>query len=226
LNCYVYRMDERHGRISSAPVKTQQFGAPVRKKRDGSYLIDPGSFVWTCFTSDFLLEQADPWREEAWAMMRERQDLTFLFITKRIHRFIKCIPKDWGDGYANVRICCTVENQKRADERLPIFEKVPAKHKSIICEPLLEKIDLSPYLGPWVREVTVGGESGSDARVCDYRWVIDLQDQCAQKKIPFIFKQTGYRFLRDGKLYLVARRFQHEQAQKAGLNTGEIQAYL
>ncbi len=45
-------------------------------------------------------------------MIRERQDCTFLFLTKRIDRFMKCIPNDWGNGYDNVVVCCTIENQK------------------------------------------------------------------------------------------------------------------
>ena len=52
---------------------------------------------------------------------------------------------DWGDGYDNVVVCCTVENQKRADYRLGIFEKLPIKHKCITAQPLLEKIDLERY---------------------------------------------------------------------------------
>ena len=51
-----------------------------------------------------------------------------------------------------------------ADFRLPIFLKAPIKHKSIICEPLLEHIDLSPYLDKsQITEVVVGGESGNEA---------------------------------------------------------------
>ena len=79
-------------------------------------------------------------------MIKQRRDVTFFIITKRIHRFAECIPDDWGDGYDNVHICCTCENQKAADFRLPIFIKAPIKQKSIICEPLLEQIDLSKYL--------------------------------------------------------------------------------
>ena len=60
---------------------------PVRRRRDGSWKIAPGTMVYTCFTSDFLVEDADIWRQEAWAMIRERQDLRFLMITKRIDRF-------------------------------------------------------------------------------------------------------------------------------------------
>jgi len=77
----------------------------------------------TCFTSDFLLKDADPWREDCWLMMKRRSDLWFYFFTKRIDRFMECVPEDWGDGYDNVLVGCTVENQEMADYRLPIFKQ-------------------------------------------------------------------------------------------------------
>ena len=66
-------------------------------------------------------EEADEWRPEAWKMIRERDDLHFVIITKRIHRFQVGLPKDWEEGYDNVTICCTCENQNMADYRLPFF---------------------------------------------------------------------------------------------------------
>lgn len=217
-HCYVYRMDEKFGRDSTRVGKNDDFSLPVRRNKAGEYKIPPGEFVYTCFTSDFLLEDADDWRMEAWRMMHDRPDLEFLFITKRIDRLEHCLPPDWANGYPNVHICCTVENQDRADYRLPIFAQASVLHKSIICEPLLGEIDLSPYLGSWVESVVVGGESGPEARVCDYRWVLDIRRQCSEKNIPFYFKQTGARFLKDGKIYHIARRFQHAQAKKAGID--------
>ncbi len=139
LNCYVYRMDGRHQRDASVVQKTSAFYLPISHARDGSYKIPSGSLIGTCFTSDFLLEDADTWRGEAWRMIRERSDCHFLFITKRITRFDDCIPEDWGEGYRNLTICCTVENQAKVDERLPVFRDAKIAHKIIVCEPLLER---------------------------------------------------------------------------------------
>lgn len=224
-HCYVYRMDEKHGKDSSLVHKTGDFNLPVRRNRTGAYKIPAGELVYTCFTSDFLLEDADQWRQEAWQFIRERRDLTFLFITKRIHRFMDCLPEDWGGGYPNVCIGCTVENQERADFRLPLFRQAPIQHKIIICEPLLERVDLSPYLGSWVEQVVAGGESGQEARVCDYDWVLSLREECIRRQVAFRFKQTGARFRKDGRLYAVRRPYQHSQAAKAGIDytpEGEI----
>jgi len=218
LHCYVYRIDAQHGRDASIVFRTQEFNLPVKKKRDGSYKIPPGEQVWTCFSSDFLLEDADPWRDEAWAMMKKRADLQFLFITKRIHRFTEVLPDDWGTAYPNVHICCTVENQDMAETRLPIFRSVPIARKSIVCEPLLSSIDLRPYLGPWVHQVLVGGESGQNARICSYDWVLDLKEQCREAGVAFCFRQTGAKFYKNGKIYQIPRKYQFSQAKKAGLD--------
>jgi phage gp37Gp68 protein len=91
-------------------------------------------------TSDFFIEEADEWRKDIWNIIRTRQDLHFTIITKRIERFKSCIPNDWNDGYDNVTIICTCENQAMADERLPIFLELPIKHREIIEEPMLEQI--------------------------------------------------------------------------------------
>jgi len=218
-NCYVYRGDARRGVDSSVITKTKNFDVPVRRKRNGEYKIPPGSDVYLCFTSDFFLDAADEWRPEAWAMIRERSDVNFLMITKRIDRFHLCLPDDWGDGYDNMTICCTVENQDRADYRLPIYRDAPIKHKIIICEPLLSHIDLRPYdIGQWVEHVTAGGESGTDTRPCNFEWIMDIHNLCVENDISFWFKQTGTRFIKGGKLYNIPRRMQHSQARKAGIN--------
>jgi protein gp37 len=175
--------------------------------------------VYTCFTSDFWVEEADAWRSEAWRTMRVRSDLRFMIITKRIDRFSQSLPEDWGDGYENVTVCCTVENQDRADYRLPLYRAAPIRHKILICEPLLERIDLSAYaIGSWVEQVVAGGESGYDARVCDFDWVLDLRAQCLTQGVSFWFKQTGAKFLKEGRLYAIDRRLQHAQARKAAIN--------
>ena len=218
-HCYMYRRDESVGRDPGAVYQTKNFDLPVRKKKDGSYQFQHQGEVFTCGTSDFFLEDADEWRRDAWRFIRERSDLNFLIITKRIHRFYQALPEDWGAGYENVRIGCTVENQEMAEKRLSIFLTLPILHRVIICEPLLEQIDLAPYLMPdRVEMVVAGGESGMEARSCRYEWIQTLRQQCVAQDISFWFKQTGAYFIKDGRRYFVRSRLQHGQAAKAGLN--------
>jgi len=217
--CYVYRGDSKRGVDSSIISKTKNFDLPIQKKRNGEYKIPSGSLVYTCFTSDFFLEEADGWRAEAWEMMRIRSDLRFMMITKRIDRLQVNLPDDWGDGYDNVTICCTIENQDRANYRLPIYKAAPIKHKIIICEPLLEQVDLRPFdIGEWAEQVVAGGESGYEARPCNFDWIMDLREVCIEQHVSFWFKQTGAKLIKEGKLYNIPRRLQHAQARKSGIN--------
>ena len=217
LNCYVYRGDARYGRDASKVYRTGEFDLPVRGRRDGSPRLAAGETVFTCLTSDFFVEDADEWRPRAWRMIRSRPDLMFFIITKRIGRFAVGLPEDWGGGYGNVTIAVTCENQQKASERLPQLLALPIRHRQIMCEPLLEEIDLTPWLSADIEGVTAGGESGESARLCRYDWVLSLARQCESAGVPFWFKQTGALFEKDGRLYRIPRREQHEQARRAGL---------
>ena len=217
-NCYVYRIDSSFDKDASIVSKTKDFNFPLRRKRSGEYKLPPGETLYTCFSSDFFLEEADIWRTDVWQMIRLRSDVHFYIITKRIDRFTVNLPQDWGDGYNNVTICSTCETQNRAAYRLPILLSLPITHKAITCEPLLERIDLSRWLTPFIEEVIVGGESGNDARICDYDWVLDIRNQCIENKVAFHFKQTGAKFKKDGRLYNIKRHDQHLQAAKAGID--------
>lgn len=218
-HCYVYRQDSLFERDASEVRRTAAFDLPVRRNRDGRFRIPSGTTVLTCFTSDFLLPEADAWRSEAWEMIRLRPDLKFIFFTKRIDRLAPLLPPDWGDGYEHVTIGCTVENQACADYRLPIFRTLPIRHKLVICAPLLGPIDLTPHLdcGEY-EEVSVGGESGSDARICDFEWVVALRRQCVDHAVRFTFHQTGARLRNGGRVYRIPRSLQHDQAHRARID--------
>lgn len=218
-HCYMFRRDEAYEKDSTKVTRTASFSLPVERRRDGTYRLGETERVYACMTSDFFVEEADEWRIEAWRMIRERSDLRFAIITKRIERFLVSLPDDWGDGYENVTICSTCENQAMADKRLPILINLPIRHLEIVHEPMLGPIDIEPYLtGGRIEHVSCGGESGPGARVCDYAWVLAVRDQCEKYRVPFSFHQTGARLQKDGKIYFIPRKWQHIQAQKAGIN--------
>ena len=220
--CYYYGpYSKRFGQ--NTIVKTEEFDKPLRsvympRKKITKYVIEGGKTVATCFATDFFLPEADDWRGEAWNIMRQRPDLQFLFFTKRIDRFFTSLPDDWGVGYENVTIGCTVENQEMADYRMPLFLSYPIRYRIVGCSPLLSPIDLRPYL--WgVESVTVGGESGREARICDYDWVLDLRAQCTEANVGFLFKCTGSRFRMGDEVKPINPRLQHRMAREFHLNT-------
>lgn len=219
--CYIHKGDLKRGVNTNDIVRCDGFDAPIarylRGEHKGEYKMKSGERVYLCFSSDFLLEEADSWRGECWKIMRERSDLNFLFLTKRIERFADCIPEDWGEGYENVTLGCTVENQATVDSRLAIFDALPIKHKNIICQPLIERVTLNGHLLD-IEQVVVGGESDPNARVLDLDWVLSIREECLQSGIHFEFRQTGSKFMKDGQLYEINVRQQAAQARKANLN--------
>lgn len=121
----------------------------------------------------------------------------------------------WGHGSApeNIWIGTTVEDQERAESRIPHLLSIPAKVRFLSCEPLLGPVDITDFLwksgcephcgdrcskdadcplepreGHWV---IAGGESGSHARPMQPDWARELRDQCQAAKVPFLFKQWG-----------------------------------
>ncbi|MGN0745662.1 MAG: DUF5131 family protein [Aristaeellaceae bacterium] len=216
LHCYIHKGDERRGVDTGQIVRTKDFAKPVEHLKSGPYRMKAG-LVYTCFSTDFLIEEADAWRSDCWAMMKERSDCTFLFLTKRIERLAACLPQDWGDGYDNVVIGCTIENQRNADRRLSVFQQLPIRHRCITAQPLLERVSLEPYL-PGIELVVVGGESDRDARPLDYDWVLDIREQCIRHQVDFEFRQCGTRFIKDGRLYTLQTRELCRQARAAGID--------
>ena len=218
-HCYVYRQDALHERDSREVVRTAAFGLPVRRGRDGRFRIPPGERVYTCFTSDFLVEEADGWRAAAWEMMRLRRDLEFFFITKRIGRLREQLPPDWGDGWENVFFNVTCENQKRADERIPIMFKLPFKHKGIMAAPFVGAVSIRDYLpAGQIEQVIAGGENYDGSRPLEYEWVKTLYDECVAADVTFCFIETGTNFVKDGKTWhLPDKRRQSYAAWRSGL---------
>jgi len=217
-NCYIHRADYRKGIDTDKIYKTEEFYKPIEKDKKGNYKIKSGQTVFLCFNSDFFVEEADAWRKEAWDMMRTRNDLHFLFLTKRIERFRIGLPDDFQDGFDNVTICTTIENQLRANERISLLKNLPIKHKMITIQPMLEKIDILDFLDNTIECVIVGGESGSNVRPLDYNWVLDIREQCIKKNVSFEFRQLGSIFIKDGNTFKVSRQNLCAQARKADIN--------
>lgn len=101
----------------------------------------------------------------------------------------------WPD---NLQIGASVENQECAERRGPELLKIRragCKVAFMSCEPLLEAIDVRPWLSPedGVNWLIVGGESGAADKVrpMNLTWARMLRDQCAEKDVPFFFKQLG-----------------------------------
>ena len=219
-HCYVFALDRLRGVETAIHKNASGFSRPVSRRRDGEFRYPSGTTFFTCFTSDFFLEDADEWRGDAFRIIRARPDCTFEIFTKRIDRARALLPLDWGDGYSNVRLSVSAENQRRADERIPLLLDFPAAARGVAASPLLEELHLERYLvSGRIQWVSAGGESYEGARQCDFEWVLSLRRQCEAAKVPFTFHQTGANFKKDGKTYLLpSHRLQLAQARKANID--------
>ena len=186
-NCYMYYLDSLRDKDGSVIYRTQAgFRYPLSKERNGRYKVRSGEMIRVYMPSDFFLEEADAWRPEAWEIMRSRPDVKFFLLTKRPQRVAEQLPADWGDGWGNIMLNVTTENQRRADERIPILLSLPFKHKGIMCAPFVGPVSIRKYLASGqIEQVLCDGENYDGARPCHYEWVKSLRDECVSADVTF-----------------------------------------
>lgn len=127
------------------------------------------------------------WRDDLWALIRATPNLDWLLLTKRPQNLARYLPGDWGNGYPNVWIGCTAENQAEYDRRKAHLVTIPAVVRFLSMEPLLGRVDLGDLSA--IHWIITGGESGRAFRHADPDWFRLLRDQCAEAGVPFLFKQ-------------------------------------
>lgn len=211
-NCYMFRDKERYGMEPRKIVKaaTQKFREPLKWK-EGK--------VFTCSWSDFFIEEADKWREEAWEIIRKTPHLDYQILTKRPERIIECVPNDWWNPalffgrdektYNNVWLGVSIENNESISRMQSLIEG-DAKINFLSIEPLIE--DIGDELGKefdsfdsdggmcevskYIHWVIIGGESGHlsgkyEARECKIEWIEEIINICKYYQIPVFVKQLG-----------------------------------
>lgn len=212
--CYAERWAKMSGRdfdkVTRSSPKT--FNAPLKWKEP--------KVIFTCSLSDFFIEEADAWRDEAWEIIKNTPQHTWLILSKRWDRVAndrkKFIPW-WRDGdppWPHVRFGCSAEIQSWLEHRWNSMTFIKAAGYFISAEPLLGPLDLSRIATLNLSTVIVGGESGgpehrclvnqiTSSRVHDrgaklylpklqaLEWVENIRDQCERRGINFFFKQWG-----------------------------------
>lgn len=184
-HCYARREMERYGRDFDTVTRSKtKFTDPLTWKTP--------RIVFTCSWSDWFHDAADGWRDEAWDVIRQTPQHTYLILTKRIERAPERLPwSAFGDPWPNVWLGVSVENQRFA-HRLSILNTLPAAVRFCSAEPLLGPLSISEHLGPHrVSWVIGGGESGADYRETDLAWLRSLRDQCIAQRAKFFLKQLG-----------------------------------
>lgn len=230
-HCYAEeRMDKRFHRVDWGPhgarVRTSaaNWKQPLKWNREAA-AAGVRKRVFCASLADVFDNHAsiDPqWRLDLWELIGRTKNLDWLLLTKRPQNFYKMLPESygmpaWGNGWPNVWIGTTVENQEEANRRVPHLLAVPARLRFLSCEPLLGPVDLSVWIGvhhhpgndqssphlielvraarraigPTLDWIICGGESGPGARPMHPDWARSLRDQCAAAGVAYHFKQWG-----------------------------------
>ncbi|MGD9470642.1 MAG: DUF5131 family protein [Novosphingobium sp.] len=185
--------------------------------------------IFVCAHGDLFHESVpDEWIDRVFAVMGLAPQHTFQVLTKRSKRMREYVTKLEAEPFAhtlrrmaeawphpisqdmivngpNVWLGVSVEDQQRADERIPDLLATPAAIRFLSCEPLLGPVDLGKVYasrdehGTYLHDapvcaldwVIVGGESGHGARPMEVRWASDIVHQCRSTGVPVFVKQLG-----------------------------------
>jgi len=164
------------------------------------WLVDLLDLIRRCQHLDFLMLTKRPelWEERLRAVVSGQQSSTgnpYQFDGHMVYAWLTR-----GAAPDNVWIGTSVEDQQRADERIPALLRIPAKVRFLSCEPLLGPVDLAighpkhrtaDSYHAEIHWVIVGGESGPGARPMHPDWARSLRDQCQAAGVAFFMKQMG-----------------------------------
>lgn len=192
--------------------------------------------VFCASLADWLDDEVPvEWLADLLGLIHDTPNLDWLLLTKRPQNWkprllavyehtqdhkLAAFVNAWGargEAPANVWIGTSVEDQQRADERIPHLLEIPARVRFLSCEPLLGAVDLrepvqigrrrvmegilpthvagdvsTTFKGlDGIHWVIAGGESGPHARPMHPDWARGLRDQCAAAGVAFFMKQMG-----------------------------------
>lgn len=125
--------------------------------------------------------------ERLWRLIEVTPHLNWLLLTKRPQRFLVHLG-DLAKTHPNVWLGVTVEDQRRADERMPLLVKQSAARKFVSYEPALGPVNLEPWAAQFDWVIT-GAESGPGARPFDENWARSMRDWCTKTGTFFFYKQ-------------------------------------
>jgi len=218
-HCYAEGWAKRSGLVAWGPGETRRVTSdtywrqPLKWERDARAAGERRRVFCASLTDVFDNAWPDGVRDRLWTLIKATPNLDWMLLTKRPGNIAKMLPDDWGTGYQNVWLGCTVVNQEEADRDIPKLLAVPAAVRFLSMEPLLGPVQIGWALGqpvaiaagflergsfsPGLEKlraldlIIVGGESGPGARPMHPDWARSLRDQCVAAGTAFHFKQWG-----------------------------------
>lgn len=188
-HCYMYTEKKQYGQDPMLVVRSKtKFREPLKwqrelERREAAGLPLDQNLVFTCSWSDWFIDIADAWRDEAYGIIQLAHHMTFQILTKRSNRIAGRFPS----GLANVWLGVSVEDRPRLS-RIDHLRDVEA-FRFLSLEPLLEDLGTLDLRG--IGWVIVGGESGPGRRANEVAWVCSIVDQCRAAGVPVFVKQDS-----------------------------------
>ena len=199
-NCYMFALYPRLKGMSVAGYETEpgdvrllpeRLDAPFKWKKPRRVFVNsmsdvfhpnvPYEFAFEIFK---VMYEASTERGHVFQVLTKRPGRAVGWWNQYSDRF----PEGWPP---NIWIGTSVESQKYVP-RITVLERIPATIRFVSAEPLLEQIDLHPWLDRGaVNWLIVGGESGRGARPMNLDWVRVLRDQSLDAGVAFFVKQLG-----------------------------------
>lgn len=206
--CYMYRDSFDGKRYNPKEVRRTKtvFNLPMKIKEP--------SKIFTCSLTDFFIEEIDPYRAEAWDIIRKCPQHTFQILTKRPERILDCLPEDVSK-FKNLWVGTSIgQDSKEALTRLSFLF-----HAADQVKTFLPFLSIEPLYGDvarllkvrsfsfryFIRWVIIGGESGNNNgkyryRECKLEWIEEIVNICRASGIPVFVKQLGTHLAKELKL--------------------------
>ncbi len=197
--CYMMRDSHKFGWDGYTVQRTKTvFNFPLKYKETKSKMYDGRPLIFTSSLTDIFHEGIDSFRNEIWDIIRKCPHLIFQILTKRPERIKQHLPDDWGDGWDNVWLGVSVENNDN-NHRVITLCDIPAKTRYISAEPLLDSTNLlldNENIKGKIHWVIIGAESGNDTgkyqyRPCEIEWIEQIIEDCKRTNTAVFVKQLG-----------------------------------
>jgi protein gp37 len=194
LNCYAERQNRTWGWVDKWGGERKKTSTNNSKKVLGWHV---NVFRTGIRRKVFVASLADvfddkvprEWRDELWELIDNTPNLDWLILTKRPQNIMGMLPDNWGEGWKNVWLGVTIEDEANLSRGL-ILKDIPAKLRFISYEPALEMVDFTEVLaGGKIKWLISGGESGSGSRPAKAAWFESAREQ--SRDIAYFHKQNG-----------------------------------
>jgi protein gp37 len=227
LNCWHLAMANRLAKNPMIPM-AKQVGYSGRipyldlEELKAPLGIKKPSRIGVQLMGDLFHDKIKPeWIDAIWEVMGACPRHTFMVLTKRPQNIEKllygvteecgCRELGGGDYLPNVWLGVSCENQKTADERIPILLQIPAAKRFVSVEPMLGSVDLFPLtliypnpgdkhirplpgrINPGLDWIICGGLSlpGGKIQPPQKEWIDNLVEQCDMAGVPIFIKPNA-----------------------------------